>query len=174
MTRWLTLDRLRFGVAGGTLAGTVKLDGAQTPIRAAAALKARKLNLGRLFPAVNLKQAGIGEVNGDVNLRGQGDNVAAMRGSANGELSMVAGGADISKLMMETISLRLLEMLHTYLGHAAFAELHRRNLLDHYRPARAVRRGRYSSAVKQHCFFPHILMDREPRSPYSLIAPHPC
>ncbi|NDP47017.1 MAG: AsmA family protein [Sulfuriferula multivorans] len=120
----LTLDPLRFGVAGGTLAGTVKLDGSQQPIRAAADLKARKINIARLFPTVELNKTSIGQVNGDIDLKGRGDTVAAMLGSADGKLAMVIDGGEISKLMMETVSLHLLEMLQLKLTGDETIQIH--------------------------------------------------
>ncbi len=107
----LRLDPLKFDVAGGTLAGKVKLDGRQTPIRAAVDLKARSMKISRLFPTVDLNKTSVGEFNGDIELAGEGDTVAAMLGRADGHLAMVAEGGIISKLMMETVSLHLLEML---------------------------------------------------------------
>jgi len=107
----LRLDPLRFDVAGGTLAGAVRLDGRQAPIRAAVELTARKMRIARLFPRVDLNKASIGEVNGAIDLAGTGDTVAAMLGSADGQLALLVDGGSISKLMMETVSLHLLEML---------------------------------------------------------------
>jgi uncharacterized protein involved in outer membrane biogenesis len=107
----LRVDPLEFEVAGGTLAGAVKLDGRQAPIRAAADLKARKWSIGRLFPTLDLDSTSIGQITGDIELAGTGDTVAAMLGSADGELVMVVDGGIISRLMMETVSLHLLEML---------------------------------------------------------------
>ena len=107
----LRLDPLQFDVAGGTLAGAVRLDGRVSPIRAAAKLKVRKLQLAQLFPTLDRSMESIGEFNGNIDLKGQGDTVAAMLGSANGQVSLLIDGGEVSKLMMETVSLHLLEML---------------------------------------------------------------
>lgn len=107
----LTLNPLHFGVAGGTLGGSIKLDGNRKPIHAVADLKARKIQIAQLFPTFDLNKASIGQVNGNAELKGQGDTVAALLGSADGQLAMVVDGGEISKLMMETVSLHLLEML---------------------------------------------------------------
>ncbi|WP_018078002.1 AsmA family protein [Thiobacillus denitrificans] len=112
----LRLDPLKFDVAGGTLAGTVKLDGRQDPIKAAVDLKARSLRIARLFPTADLNQTSIGEFNGNIELAGEGDSVAAMLGNADGQVAMVVDGGIISKLMMETVSLHLLEMLQLKLA----------------------------------------------------------
>jgi len=112
----LRLDPLKFDVAGGTLAGTVKLDGRKVPITAAVDLKARSMKIARLFPTADLNKTSIGELNGDIELAGEGDTVAAMLDNADGQLAMVVEGGIISKLMMEAVSLHLLEMLQLKLS----------------------------------------------------------
>lgn len=107
----LRLDPLQFDVAGGTLAGAVRLDGRASPIQAAATLQARKLQLAQLFPTLDRSTASIGEFNGNIDLKGKGDTVATMLGSANGQVSLLIEDGEVSKLMMETVSLHLLEML---------------------------------------------------------------
>lgn len=107
----LTLDPLRVGVAGGSLAGSLVLDARQQPIRARADLNARKIRLAQLFPTFDLNKTSIGQLNGDISLRGRGDTVAAMLGSADGKLAMVVNEGEISKLMMESVGLHLLEIL---------------------------------------------------------------
>lgn len=107
----LALDPLQFDIAGGTLAGSVKLDGRSAPIGAAVALKVRKLKLAQMFSTFDPAMTSIGEFNGIIDLKGQGDSVAAMLGSADGRVSLVIDGGEVSKLMMETVSLHLLEML---------------------------------------------------------------
>lgn len=107
----LRLDPLRFDVAGGTLAGAVTLDGRASPIQATAKLQARTLQLAQLFPTLDRSMASIGEFNGNIDLKGRGDTVASMLGSANGQASLVIDGGEVSKLLMETMSLHLLEML---------------------------------------------------------------
>ena len=102
---------MQFDVAGGTLAGAVRLDGRASPIQAVVKLQARKLQLAQLFPTLDRSMESIGEFNGNIDLKGQGDTVAAMLGSANGQVSLLIDGGEVSKLMMETVSLHLLEML---------------------------------------------------------------
>lgn len=107
----LTLDPLTFGVAGGTLAGSVKLNGRTSPIQASMDLKARKIRIAQLFPTFDRAKTSIGLVNGDIDLEGSGNTVASMLDSANGRFAMVVNGGEISKLMMEAVGLHLLEML---------------------------------------------------------------
>ncbi|MBW8364006.1 MAG: AsmA family protein [Rhizobium sp.] len=112
----LRLDPLQFDVAGGTLVGAVTLDGRVSPIRAAAKLKVRKLQLAQLFPTLDRSRASMGEFNGNIDLKGQGDTVAAMLGSADGRVSLLIDGGEVSKMMMETVSLHLLEILQLKLA----------------------------------------------------------
>ncbi|MDO9597151.1 MAG: AsmA family protein, partial [Azoarcus sp.] len=81
----LRLDPLRVGVAGGSLEGMVHLDGRKAQMRGHARLKARQLGLKKLFPGFEPMQTSLGEANGEVDLRGTGNSIAALLGSADGE-----------------------------------------------------------------------------------------
>lgn len=107
----VTLDPLKFGVAGGTLAGFIKLDGKASPIQASTDLKARRIQLAKLFPKLESAKTSIGLVNGDIELTGQGNHVAGMLGSSNGRLALVLNEGEISRFMMEAVGLHILEML---------------------------------------------------------------
>lgn len=111
----LHIDPLKFGVAGGTLAGSVVLNGQTQPIEASVKLDARKLLLGQLFPTFKMNQASIGQINGKFDLTGSGDAVAQMLASANGKVALVIDGGEISKLMLETAGLHLWEIVLTKL-----------------------------------------------------------
>ena len=107
----LRLDPLKLGVAGGTLAGSITLNGQTQPIQASVKLNARKLLLGQLFPTFKLNKASIGQINGEFDLTGSGDAVDQMLASANGKVALVIDGGEISKLMLETAGLHLWEIL---------------------------------------------------------------
>ncbi len=107
----LTLDPLKFGVAGGTLAGTVKLNGQHDPIQASLNIHARKILLNQLFPTFKLSKSSIGQVNGDFDLTGEGSTVSRMLASSNGKVVLLVNHGEISKLMLETIGLHLWEIL---------------------------------------------------------------
>lgn len=107
----LTLDPLTFGVAGGQLNGVITLDGRSDTIQAHARLKARKIQLSKLFPTSELGKTSIGQVNGDFDLAGKGNSVRRMLASSNGKVDLVVAGGKISKLMMEKVGLHLWEML---------------------------------------------------------------
>lgn len=107
----VTLNPLKFGVAGGTLSGVISLDGNSHPISAITDLKARRIQLARLLPKLESAKTSIGLVNGDIELKGYGDHVAAMLGNANGRVALVLNQGEISKFMMEAVGLHILEML---------------------------------------------------------------
>jgi uncharacterized protein involved in outer membrane biogenesis len=81
----LTLDPLDFGFAGGHLKNHIKLDGSSgDKIKATATVEARHLQIKQMFPAVqNIRQATIGELNGDAKLTAVGDSVASMLAASN-------------------------------------------------------------------------------------------
>lgn len=112
----LTLDPLKFGVAGGTLTGLVKLDGNNGVISASTDLKVRKMRLAQMFPTLESNKTSVGLINGDIELRGRGNNVANMLGSADGRFALVMNEGEISKFMMETAGLHLIEMLQIKLS----------------------------------------------------------
>lgn len=120
----LTLDPLNFGVAGGQLASTVKLDGRKDPIQAHIKADARKLQLNKLFPTFELNKASIGQVNGTIDLEGKGNSVGRMLGNANGRVALVVADGEISRLMMESVGLHLWEMLQLTLTGDKVVNIH--------------------------------------------------
>ncbi|HWV11094.1 MAG TPA: AsmA family protein, partial [Pseudomonas sp.] len=103
----LSLDPLRFGVAGGTLDSLIHLDGSRTPLQGRARLNARGFKLKQLFPTFEPMQTSLGELNGDADLRGQGNSVAALLGTANGDLKMVINDGAVSRGLMEIAGLNV-------------------------------------------------------------------
>lgn len=111
----LSFTPLNFGVAGGNLISTIKLDGRQKTIKAEMKISARHLKLKQLFPTFQLMQASFGEVNGDVLLTGTGNTVAALLASSNGEVKALVDQGTISKLLLEEIGLNVGSIVLTQL-----------------------------------------------------------
>jgi len=103
----LTLDPLRFGVAGGTLESTLSFDGSAQPLKARLKLAVRHLKLKQLFPAYAGKQSNLGEINGDTALSATGNSIAQLAGSANGELKLVITDGTLSSTLLEEAGLNL-------------------------------------------------------------------
>lgn len=103
----LYLDPLSFGLAGGTVRSNITLDGSQTPMRGVLELNARHLKLKQLFPTFEPMRTSFGEINGDAALDAQGNSIAALLGSANGELKLLMNDGAISKTLLETAGLNV-------------------------------------------------------------------
>ena len=103
----LSLDPLEFGIAGGKLAGTIKVDGNRDPVRGSINMRVRQLQLAKLFPTVKQAQGSIGDLNGLVELTGTGASVGELLGSSNGKIGIYMDGGKISRFMMELIALQL-------------------------------------------------------------------
>ena len=107
----LRLDPLDFGVAGGTIRSTIRMDARESPIRTRADINARGLNLGPLLPDVELAKEAVGRIGGDVALDGAGNSVADMLGSSSGNAAVGMGSGRISNLVMELAGLDIAEAL---------------------------------------------------------------
>jgi uncharacterized protein involved in outer membrane biogenesis len=103
----LLLDPLNFGVAGGNLVSTMRLDGKREPMGAMVDLTARHMKLKQLFPTVDLMRASIGELNGSAKLSATGNSVAALMGSSNGEAKLLVENGTVSKFLLEAMGLNL-------------------------------------------------------------------
>ncbi|MES2150213.1 MAG: AsmA family protein [Pseudomonadota bacterium] len=107
----LTLDPLRFQIAGGELQSSVQLDGSarsgQHTILAKASVSARHLRLRQLFPTLDGLQATVGEINGDARLSASGDSPASLLAHADGELKTLIDRGQVSKLLLEEMGLNI-------------------------------------------------------------------
>ncbi|WP_200626304.1 AsmA family protein [Pseudomonas sp. LAM2023] len=103
----LRLEPLRFGVAGGNLASQIRLDGRNVPLQGRARLTARGFKLKQLFPGFAPMQTSFGELNGDADITGRGNSVAALLGTANGDLRMLVNDGAVSRSLMEIAGLNV-------------------------------------------------------------------
>ncbi|AIR88268.1 AsmA family protein [Pseudomonas cremoricolorata] len=103
----LQLKPLRFGVAGGNLSSTIRLDGRSTPMQGRAQLTARGFKLKQLFPTFAPMQTSFGELNGDADITGRGNSVATLLGTANGDLRMLINDGAVSRSLMEIAGLNV-------------------------------------------------------------------
>jgi len=103
----LHLNPLSFGLAGGTVRSDLTLDSNRTPMRGVLKLDARHLKLKQLFPTFEPMRTSFGEINGNAALDAQGESVATLLGSANGELKLLMNDGAISKTLLETAGLNV-------------------------------------------------------------------
>lgn len=103
----LHLSPLKFGIAGGVLNADIELNGTNTPLQGRADLKARGFKLKELAPSFAPMQTSLGELNGNAELRGSGNSVAALLGSADGTVRMVINDGTVSRGLMEIAGLNV-------------------------------------------------------------------
>jgi AsmA family protein len=111
----LTLKPLHFTVAGGTGDSDIRLDGRTAPIKGSINIAARHLKLSELAPGISTMKASIGEVNGDLGLKANGNSVAELLGDADGEIKMLVDNGTVSKAALETAGLNLANIVITKL-----------------------------------------------------------
>jgi uncharacterized protein involved in outer membrane biogenesis len=115
----ITLDPLEFGVAGGTLRSTIRMDGSgakgKNTIAATAKVTARHIQIKQLFPTIEKMQATVGQINGDAQLSATGSSVAALLGSSNGEVKALVNQGTISKMLLEEMGLNVGNIIVTKL-----------------------------------------------------------
>lgn len=107
----LRLDPLNFGVAGGEIRSTIRMDARESPIRTRARISARGLDLKFLLPKVQAAQDAVGRVGGEVTLTGRGNSVARMLGTSDGTVAIGMGRGQVSNLVMELAGLDVYEAL---------------------------------------------------------------
>lgn len=103
----LLLDPLRFGVAGGSLNSTIRMEGDRSPMRARADLHARNLKLKQLFSSVESMQSSMGQINGDATLSGTGNSVADILATSDGSVKLLMNDGVISRGLMEIVGLNV-------------------------------------------------------------------
>ena len=101
----LSLAPLNFGVAGGRITTTLKIDGSGSPAKANMTMAARGLRLKDMFPKVESMRASLGQLNGDAKLSATGNSVAALAAGVNGELKALVSQGTVSEFIMEAIGL---------------------------------------------------------------------
>lgn len=113
----LQLEPLELGVAGGRLAGLLRIDGRQPPAAMRLDLQAQALQLQKLLPAVELNRASVGQLRGHIALSGRGASIARLLGSSSGEVSLLMGPGRISNLLLEIAGLDGAEIVKFLMGH---------------------------------------------------------
>ncbi|MEX3934674.1 AsmA family protein [Paraburkholderia phymatum] len=108
----LSLEPLKFGVAGGSLASNIHLDGSATPLKGRFSTEARHLKLKQLLPTVKTMQSALGEINGDAALSATGNSPAALAGTSNGEVKLLVTDGTISRLLMEAAGLNVANVVY--------------------------------------------------------------
>lgn len=105
----LTIDPLSFGMAGGKIQGSLKVNGAENPMSGVIKLQARSLQLKQLFPqmASSNVQDVLGQMGANVDLSGRGNSVATLLAHSNGEAQMLVSQGVVSRGLLELAGLNV-------------------------------------------------------------------
>ena len=101
----LRLEPLALGVAGGSLAGQITIDVNVVPAAFDTKFDLRAVQLNKLFPTIENTKTSFGKVSGQVGLKGRGNSMAQMLGSASGDVAVLMGKGEISNILMEYLGL---------------------------------------------------------------------
>ena len=111
----LQLDPLVLGIAGGSLAGRIKIDINQQPAAFDTRFDLKGVALNKLFPTIESTKSSLGKISGQVGLKGQGNSMAQMLGSASGDVALLMGKGEISNILMEFLGLDGGELIKFFL-----------------------------------------------------------
>src|SRR5690606_3538512 len=112
----LMLDPLNFGVANGQIRSTIRMNAREATIHTNAEVTASGLDLAELLPEVELAQNATGKVGGHARLAGNGNSIARMLGSSDGDIDVGMGQGKISNLLMEMAGIDIAEIIKFKLG----------------------------------------------------------
>ena len=112
----LRLEPLALGVAGGSLAGRITIDVNVVPAAFDTKFDLRAVQLNKLFPTIENTKTSFGKVSGQVGLKGRGNSMAQMLGSASGDVAVLMGKGEISNILMEYMGLDGGEIIKFFLS----------------------------------------------------------
>lgn len=107
----LTLKPLEFATAGGTIGGTLILDGRKQMPRVTADLLLRGLSLKPFFAVGDMADLTAGRFGGRIELVGHGRSLAEVLSASNGQAAVAMHGGSVSPLFIEMIGLDIAESL---------------------------------------------------------------
>ncbi len=111
----LKLKPFALRMAGGQVTGALSLDGRQEPPLVHAHLKLENLQLERLLESIDKESKGAGPLDGQIDLKGQGQSIASFLSSASGSMSVSMQSGGISNLLDAKLGLNGGKMLRLLL-----------------------------------------------------------
>jgi uncharacterized protein involved in outer membrane biogenesis len=107
----LSLDPLRFDMAGGNVQSSIRIDANAAPPKGVISVDGRHLKLHRLFENVGGLKQSPGEISGTIKLTGGGKSIAALLGHSDGSLHLLTTGGRVSETLMEEAGLNFANVL---------------------------------------------------------------
>jgi uncharacterized protein involved in outer membrane biogenesis len=112
----MRLEPLVFQVAGGKVTSNVRMDARRDTIATRADIRATGLNLPKLFPTAELTDTSVGRVGGRLDLTAEGNSIARMAATADGDVGALMGRGRISNLLMEYAGIDIQESIKFLIG----------------------------------------------------------
>jgi AsmA family protein len=103
-------------VAGGNLVSVIEMDARQPKMATHAQVTAKGLHLARMFPKSKLGAGDTGTLGGRAQLRGTGNSIAQMLGTAQGDAAVVMEGGSVGELALRMSNLDIANSLLVMLG----------------------------------------------------------
>jgi len=112
----LELNPLNFGISQGNIHAIIDLDANTSPIQTSADIVLQNIQLEALLRDFNFEKANAGRIDGHAKLNGEGNSVAKMLGSSNGQLAFMMRGGSINKLTVRLANLDVANALAALTG----------------------------------------------------------
>ena len=130
----MRFDPLDFGVADGHVITNITLDATKDTPSAQVKIEARNVELKRIFPQLASPHGSAGRFGGRAQFRAQGNTVADLFASADGEAAVAMRGGEASTLQLVLTNLDLARAAQLLIGgdetaaiHCAVAAFHAKN-----------------------------------------------
>jgi uncharacterized protein involved in outer membrane biogenesis len=107
----LRLDPLDFSAAAGEIRSTIRMDARGSVIASSAKVRAEGLSLPKMFPGWEITEDSTGRIGGSLALSGNGNSIAKMLATSNGDVSARMGQGKISNLLMEKAGIDIQEII---------------------------------------------------------------
>jgi len=130
----MRFEPLDFGIADGHVVSNITLDANKDVPTAQAKIEARNVELKRIFPQLASPNGSAGRFGGRAQFRAQGNNVAELFASAEGEAAVAMRGGESSTLRLVLTNIDLARAAQLLIGgdetaaiHCAVGAFHARN-----------------------------------------------
>lgn len=110
----LRIQPLKLGMGGGTVSGELSIDAKPETPKVQTDLKAQGIALAEFFRNSKYFNTTDGKVDGRIQISGSGKSLAAVMGSADGDIALAMQGGAISNLMTSLANLQLDRALIIY------------------------------------------------------------
>jgi len=112
----LRYDPVNIGIAKGRVTLVGELDATRAQPRFTARIEGRNLDLAEIFPALASPRGKTGRFGGYVDVKADGDSIAKLAGSSNGEGALIMAGGEASALALLLTNIDLANAVPLVLG----------------------------------------------------------